>query len=173
MSALPHLVDAQPAAAGPLRILRVMPHGNPMLLVDDVEDGANADSSVAYKNITFNEPCFRDVGAGCDAHGIAYPVSLLMESFGQGAGLLLARRGFLDRAGSSCAVVFGQFEHIEIVSDAFPGDRLRHDVRLDQAVGTLVVLSGQTTVGDRVIARFGSLKAFLVPTAAIAKGTAA
>jgi 3-hydroxyacyl-[acyl-carrier-protein] dehydratase len=94
-----------------------------------------------------------------------------MASFGQGAGLLLARRGFLDRAGSSCAVVFGQFEDIELVSDAYPGDRLRHDVRLEQAVGTLVVLSGQTTVGDRVIARFGSLKAFLVPTTAISNGS--
>lgn len=173
MSALPAFTDAAPVSAGPLRILRVMPHGNPMLLVDNVEDGMDDDSSVAYKNITFNEPCFRDVDASCNADDIAYPVSLLMESFGQGAGLLLARRGFLERAGSSCAVVFGQFEHIEIVSDAFPGDRLRHDVRLEQAVGTLVVLSGQTTVGDRVIARFGSLKAFLVPTTAIAKGAAA
>jgi 3-hydroxyacyl-[acyl-carrier-protein] dehydratase len=69
-------------------------------------------------------------------------------------------------------VVFGQFEHIEFVGDAFPGDRLRHEVRLDRAVGSLVVLSGRTTVSDRVIARYGSLKAFLVPTAAIAKGAA-
>jgi 3-hydroxymyristoyl/3-hydroxydecanoyl-(acyl carrier protein) dehydratase len=172
MSTQPRFIDEAPAA-GPLRILRVMPHRHPMLLVDNVEDGADADSAVAFKNISFNEPCFRDAHAACDADSIAYPLSLLMESFGQGAGLLLARRGFLDRAGSSCAVVFGQFEHVDIVADAFPGDRLRHEVRLDQAVGTLVVLSGRTKVGDRVIARYGSLKAFLVPTAAIAKGAAA
>lgn len=171
MNALHDFSEVAPAA-GPLRILRVMPHGNPMLLVDDVDHGVDEDSAVAYKNITFSEPCFHQVDASCNADGIAYPVSLLMESFGQGAGLLLARRGFLDRAGSSCAVVFGQFEHIELVSDAYPGDRLRHDVRLEQAVSTMVVLSGQTTVGDRVIARFGSLKAFLVSTKALAKRAA-
>lgn len=168
--ALPRLAsEACAPAAATLRILRAMPHGNPMLLVDHVEDGAHAESAVAYKNITLNEPCFRDADGSSNAAGIAYPVSLLTESFGQGAGLLLARRGMLDRAGTTCAVVFGQFEHIEIVSDAFPGERLRHDVRLDQAVGALAVLSGQTTVGDRLIARFGSLKAFLVPTANLTK----
>jgi len=163
----------EPAAVAALRILRVMPHGHPMRLVDRIEDGADEVSAIAYKNLSFTEPCYRDLDACSEAEALAYPLSLLLESFGQGAGLLLAKRGFLEQAGSSCAVVFGQFEDIEILGHAYPGECLRHEVRLEQLVGRLAVLSGHSWVGQRPIARHGSLKAFLTPVATLARGAAA
>ena len=162
---------ASPATA--VRILGAMPHGHPMLLVDDVADGPDADSAVAFKNITLNEPCYRHVDRRSRPDDLAYPLSLLVESFGQGAGLLLARKGLLDRAGSSCAMVFGEFRDIEILGAAYPGEQLRHEVRLLQSNSTLAVLGGRTLVRDRVIAVHGELKAFLVPTAHLAGGGAA
>lgn len=149
-----------------LGLLRLMPHRYPMLLVDRVEAGHEG-TAVAFKNITFSEPCFKDIDRAESLEDLAYPVSLLVESFGQGAGVLLSRRGFLDKAQSSCVVVFGEFERIELFGDAHPGDCLRHEVRLDYSGPQLALLSGRTLVDGRVIATFGSLKAFLVDKASL------
>lgn len=147
-----------------LQISLTMPHGHPMLLVDAACDGVEPGSAVAFKNITFNEPCFLGAEGATCLHQLAYPLSLLVESFGQGAGLLLARLGFLAGAKVDVAVVFGEFRDIEILGEAYPGDRLCHSVRVEQCHGTLAVLSGRTHVGERAIARFGRLTALRVET---------
>ena len=115
----------------PLEISVTMPHGHPMLLVDAACEGVEAGSAIAFKNITFNEPCFRCAEGAVSLRQLAYPLALLVESFGQGAGLLLAQRGFLAGARSDAVVVFGEFRDIEIVGDAYPGDRLCHEVQID------------------------------------------
>ena len=153
----------------PLDILRVMPHRNPMLLVDAIEADLDASSALAFKNISFAEGCYRSADSATRAEDLAYPLSLLVESFGQGAGLLLSRRGFLDEASSTHAVVFGEFQDIEILQHAYPGDRLRHEVQLEYAGAQLAIFSGQTWVDERLIARFGRLKAFLVARDALAQ----
>jgi 3-hydroxyacyl-[acyl-carrier-protein] dehydratase len=143
--------------------MQAMPHGHPMLLLDEAGPGADADSAVSFKNITFNEPCYSGVAGATALHQLAYPLALLVESFGQGAGLLLARHGFLAGTQSSTAVVFGEFTDIDILGSAYPGERLRHEVRLTLCKGPLAVLSGVSCVGERVIARFGRLLALRVP----------
>ncbi len=151
---------------GPLHILQTMPHGHPMLLVDEAGPGADANSAVSFKNITFNEPCYSAVDDATALHQLAYPLALLVESFGQGAGLLLARQGFLAGTHNNTAVVFGEFSDIDILGQAYPGERLRHEVRLTLCQGPLAVLSGGSFVGERAIARFGRLLALRVPTQA-------
>jgi 3-hydroxyacyl-[acyl-carrier-protein] dehydratase len=145
-----------------LQIARATPYGHPMLLVDEADEGPEPGSVVAYKNITFNEPCFRSAeGAAC-LRQLAYPLALLIESFGQGAGLLLARRGFIAGENPESAVVFCDFRNIEILGEAYPGDRLCHVVRIEQCHARLAVLSGRSLVGEREIARFGRLTAMRV-----------
>ena len=146
-----------------------MPHGHPMLLVDEVGPGPDADSAVSFKNITFNEPCYSGVDSAAALDQLAYPLSLLVESFGQGAGLLLARRGFLADTQANTAVVFGEFSGIDIVGQAYPGERLRHEVRLTQCQGMLAVLSGSSYVGERAIAHFGPIWLVLVVAVALSK----
>lgn len=150
-------------------ILRNMPHRNPMLLVDAIQVEDDSDRAVAFKNITFCEPCYRSADAAQYQEELAYPLSLLVESFGQAAGLLLWRRGFLATASTNNAVVFGEFAEIDVVGSAFPGDQLRHEVKLDYAGPQLVILSGQTKVLDRAIANYAGLKAFLVDKAALVR----
>lgn len=153
----------------PLHILRTMPHGHPMLLIDAVSLPADAagsvvDCAIGFKNITFNEPCYSHAADATSLQQLAYPLALLVESFGQSAGLLLAQRGFLAAARSSFAVVFAEFRDIEIVGDAYPGDRLCHSVQIEQCHGPLAVLSGSSHVGKREIVRFGRLTALRVAT---------
>lgn len=153
----------------PIEILRRMPHRNPMLLVDVVEVDDDTNTALGFKNITFSEPCYGGVDAAHHASQLAYPVSLLVESFGQTAGVLLARRGFLEAADTSRAVVFGEFSDIEILGDAFPGDRLQHRIALDFVGARLVNLSGRTDVDGRPVATYKNLKAILVDTADLAR----
>ena len=145
-----------------LQIARATPYGHPMLLVDEAAEGPEPGSVVAYKNITFNEPCFRSAQGAASLQQLAYPLALLIESFGQGAGLLLARRGFIDGENPESAVVFCDFRNIEILGEAYPGDRLCHVVRIEQCHARLAVLSGHCHVGGREIARFGRLTAMRV-----------
>ncbi|MDF3835339.1 hypothetical protein P3W85_20615 [Cupriavidus basilensis] len=152
-----------------MEILRQMPHRNPMLLVDAVELGSDPATARAFKNITFSEPCYRSADAAQRADQLAYPVSLLVESFGQTAGVLLARRGFLVAGDTSRAVVFGEFSDIEFLGDAFPGDRLQHQIRLDFIGTRLVNLSGRTEVDGRPIATYTNLKAILVDVTDLAR----
>lgn len=153
----------------PIEILRQMPHRNPMLLVDAVEVDNDTNTASGFKNITFSEPCYRGADAANRAGELAYPVSLLVESFGQTAGMLLARRGLLVAGDTSRAVVFGEFSDIEFLGDAFPGDRLQHRIALDFVGARLVNLSGRTDVDGRPIATYRNLKAILVDTADLAR----
>lgn len=149
------------------QILRIMPHRNPMLLVDVIELGKGGSFAIAYKNITFSEPCYRSADGAQSDDDLAYPLSLLVESFGQAAGLLLSKKGFLDAGNSTRTVVFGEFSAIEIFGNAYPGDRLRHELHLDYAGSQLAIFRGRTQVGKRIILTFGGLKAFLVDTSTL------
>jgi len=152
----------------PTVALNVLPHGHPMRLVDRIAlDGT--DRVIAYKNITLNEPCFSEAHRGmCEAQ-LAYPLALLVESFAQGAGLLLSRRGFFAGAqGGVSLTVFGEFRGIHLLDHALPGDRLGHDVRLLECGRNVAHLCGQTSAGGRLIARFDDLMAFSIGTKSLA-----
>lgn len=146
----------------PTVALNVLPHGHPMRLVDRVSlDGAAR--AVAYKNITLNEPCFSAAHRGMGEAQLAYPLALLVESFAQGAGLLLSQRGFFaDAGGAASLTVFGEFRGIHLLGRAVPGDRLRHDVHLLECGRNVAHLAGQTTVDGRTVALFDDLMAFSI-----------
>ncbi len=92
-----------------------------MRLVDRVSLDGTA-RAVAYKNITLNEPCFSAAHRGMGEAQLAYPLALLVESFAQGAGLLLSQRGFFaDAGGAASLTVFGEFRGIHLLGRAVPG----------------------------------------------------
>lgn len=146
-----------------IEIKRIMPQRNPMLLVDGVCPDNGDGPLRAYKNITINEPCFRHADDATTMDQFAYPLSLLVESFGQASGLLLSRNGFLDKAQSSHVIVFGEFRGIDILGYAYPGDRLVHEVAIEYSGSQMATFSGRTLVGERPIVTFEKIKAFLVP----------
>lgn len=75
-----------------VHVERLLPHRFPMLLVDRVLDLVPGESVVASKAITRNEQCYRKVGLhGADAC-LEYPQTLLIESWGQTAGILATWR---------------------------------------------------------------------------------
>ena len=65
-------------------ILELLPHRYPFLLLDRVTDYTLGESITAYKNITFNEPCFTGHFPGKPI----FPGVLILEALAQAAGVL-------------------------------------------------------------------------------------
>lgn len=43
------------------QIMEILPHRNPFLLIDTIEELVPGEKAVAKKNVTMNEPYFRDI----------------------------------------------------------------------------------------------------------------
>lgn len=135
----------------------LLPHRHPILLVDRVvavEPGARIETR---KTISGSEPCYSG-----SPRGYGYPPTLLLESFVQSAALLWAI-SLRDTAGAAgpngtsgtdrldgpdgeWTLVLGAVRDAEFHTTAYPGDVVRHVVRLEQTVGSNAVLTGHSLV---------------------------
>jgi 3-hydroxyacyl-[acyl-carrier-protein] dehydratase len=141
----------------------LLPQGHPMVLVDRVVSLDPGVSIVGLKAITGSEPCYRGVAGG------PYPASLMLESFGQTAALLwLAGLGGSPVRDSHVLMLVAVRDCV-IHGRAFPGDVLRHVARIDQVVGDNVFVEGEILVGDRRLARIGSMMAVMRPRAVLSE----
>jgi 3-hydroxyacyl-[acyl-carrier-protein] dehydratase len=139
-------------------IRALLPHRHPMLLSDRVEEVAPGESLAAVKAISGCEPCYRDLPDDCPAHRYAYPVSLLIESFGQAAAVLW----LLSRPGGETAgrlPMFVAARDCRLEHPVYPGDVVRHRVRLEHGAGSAALATGESWVGARRVATFGSMMA--------------
>ncbi|MET9263821.1 beta-hydroxyacyl-ACP dehydratase [Amycolatopsis sp. NPDC004079] len=142
-------------------IRALLPHGWPVVLLDQVLDHVPGASLSAVKAISGCEPCFAQLPAGTPASGYAYPTSLLMESFGQAAAVLWLL-GEEAREPDE-VLMFAVARDCEFEGSAFPGDVLRHEVRLDHVLPGTAFATGETWAGRRRIARMGSFAAVTRP----------
>lgn len=130
----------------------LLPHGPGMVLVDRVStDGRTARAS---KAVTGGEPCYLGLPAGLPKQRYAYPRSLLLESFGQAAAVLWLSQGGEEPLGHG-TLMFAAARDCVFHGDAFPGDVLEHRVRLDSSVARTGFASGESWVGERLIATYG------------------
>lgn len=107
---LPQSMDIQ-------RILRLLPHRHPFLLVDRVVECVPGSRIKAYKNVTFNEPFFQ--GHFPDAP--IMPGVLILEALAQTGGLLAAAgMGDLDDK----LFLFTGLDGVKFRRQVVPGDRL-------------------------------------------------
>ena len=139
--------DPAGAAATQLDIRRVMaalPHRYPMLLVDRVIE-ITADSIVAIKNVTFNEPYFT-------GHFPGFPVMpgvMIIEAMAQAGGILVTKVAPHTR---------GKLMFLATVEDAkfrkpvVPGDQLRIEMKLGRLKTTVAKMQGVATVDGQIVA---------------------
>jgi 3-hydroxyacyl-[acyl-carrier-protein] dehydratase len=103
-------------------IMDLLPHRFPFLLVDRVTDYELGQSIKAYKNITFNEPCFT-------GHFPDYPIFpgvLILEALAQAAGIL----GFKTIGKNDKLYLYAGVDNARFKRPVTPGDRLDFDVSL-------------------------------------------
>jgi 3-hydroxyacyl-[acyl-carrier-protein] dehydratase len=123
------------------RIRDLLPHRYPMLLVDRVLDAEPSVSLTAVKAITVNEPCFADGG------DLAYPEVLMMESWGQAAGVLV----LLGEELGDRVMLFGSMSGVDIHRRVRPGDVLEHRVRIFRALADTVIFEGDCKVAGEPV----------------------
>jgi 3-hydroxyacyl-[acyl-carrier-protein] dehydratase len=147
----------------------ILPQAAPMVLLDRVDLVEPGRSLRAYKAVSGSEPCYLDLPAGLPRRRWAYPVSLLLESFGQAAAVLWASRaGRL--ADDDNVLMFAAARDCVFPGAAYPGDVLRHEVTLDSTVANTGFASGSTWVGDRCVATYGSFVAVVRPASILPAG---
>lgn len=138
-----------------------------MLLVDRVTAVEVGAWITAIKAVTASEPCYREMAEGLPLKRYAYPISLQLESLGQAAALLWLGSGVGQRVGDGEVLLFAAARDCRFTGRAYPGDVLRHEVRLQKVTGGGAVAEGETWVEDRRIAVVGSLVAAIRPASVL------
>jgi 3-hydroxyacyl-[acyl-carrier-protein] dehydratase len=164
-------MELEMAAAGfdYSQIRAILPHGHPMVLVDRIISFEPGVSITGIKAVTGCEPCYRDLAENLAAERYAYPTSLLLESFGQTGAILWRQSVTLSRKEDDSVLMFVVARDCRIEGRAFPGDVLRHQVRLDRMMDDHVFITGEICVEDRRIAIIGSMLAVTRPRSVVAE----
>jgi beta-hydroxyacyl-ACP dehydratase FabZ len=127
------------------KILELLPHRYPFLLVDRVLATEGTQKIVGLKNVTFNEPFFQ-------GHFPGHPVMpgvLIIEAMAQTGGLLLMDQ-IPDRA--SKVVYFMALDNVKFRKPVVPGDQLRMEVEMLQFRGKVARMKGTALVEGKVVA---------------------
>jgi UDP-3-O-[3-hydroxymyristoyl] N-acetylglucosamine deacetylase/3-hydroxyacyl-[acyl-carrier-protein] dehydratase len=127
------------------RIMEVLPHRYPMLLVDRVVEIVNGERITGLKNVTINEPFFQGHYPG---HPIM-PGVLLVEALAQTGGLLVMNE-LEDLEGK--VVYFMTVDDVKFRRPVVPGDTLMLEVEMVQSRGSVVRMRGKALVEGAVAA---------------------
>jgi 3-hydroxyacyl-[acyl-carrier-protein] dehydratase len=108
------------------RILEVLPHRYPFLLIDRMKDIVPNESCTGIKNVTINEPFF--TGHFPDAP--VMPGVLIVEAMAQTAGALVVHSAGKDLEGK--LVYFLAIDEARFRKPVGPGDQLHIHVKKEQ-----------------------------------------
>ena len=128
------------------RILQMIPHRYPMLMVDKVIDMQLDRSAVGIKNVTINEPFFQ-------GHFPSEPVMpgvLIVEAMAQTAAVLVVSTYGQESEGK--LVYFMSIDDVRFRRPVFPGDRLDLHVEKVQSRASVWKFSGKAIVEGKVAA---------------------
>jgi len=124
------------------RIMELLPHRYPFLLVDRVLE-CGAESIVALKNVTVNEPFFQ-------GHFPGHPVMpgvLQIEAMAQVGGLLMIES---VSGGEKVSTYLMSIDAVKFRRLVLPGDQLRIEVSLIRRRGSMARFAGKITVDGQV-----------------------
>ena len=122
------MVQAHETSLDIRRVLDMLPHRYPFLMIDRVTEFRGEDELTAIKNVTINEPFFQGHFPG----NPVMPGVLQLEAMAQAAGLLMLRRGSLEGKTS----LFMSADKVKFRKPVRPGDRLVVTAKLTKTRGT-------------------------------------
>jgi 3-hydroxyacyl-[acyl-carrier-protein] dehydratase len=137
---------AAPGHADLARIKRMIPHRDPLLLIDEVRDIRRGDSAVGVLDIRADAPHF----AGHFPGEPIMPGVLIVEALAQTAGVLVVDT--LGQEDQNLLVYFMTIDRARFRRLVTPGDRLELHVRILRGRGKVWKFSGEARVGDEVAA---------------------
>ena len=126
-------------------IMSIIPHRQPFLLIDRVEEIVEGESVTAIKNVTYNEPFF----AGHFPNEPVMPGVLIVEAMAQaGAVAILSMDEFKGKT-----AYFGGINKAKFKKKVVPGDTLRLEVKIEKHKKNAGIGQGTAYVVDKVAAQ--------------------
>ena len=141
-SAVPTVIDMMDIK----RIMQMIPHRYPLLLVDRVIDLRLGQSAIGIKNVSINEPFFQ----GHFPVDPVMPGVLIVESMAQTAAVLVVATLGADAEGK--LVYFLSMDNVRFRRPVTPGDRIEIHVNKIQARQSVWKFEGKALVEGKVAA---------------------
>jgi 3-hydroxyacyl-[acyl-carrier-protein] dehydratase len=129
-----------------MRIMQLIPHRFPFLMIDRVEGVLKAERAVGIKNVTINEPFFQ----GHFPQRPVMPGVLIIEAMAQTAAVLVVHTLGPDAEGK--LVYFMSVDNGRFRRPVMPGDTLHVHVERRQNRGNVWKFDGQAKVGGKIVA---------------------
>ena len=127
------------------KILNLIPHRYPFILVDRVLDYKVFDFLVAIKNVTINEPFF----SGHFPGNPIMPGVLMLESLAQ-ASAILSNLSRTPKEGHEFLYFFAGIDNAKFKQVVTPGDQLRLEVKLIKQKRDFWRLHGEAFVDGKI-----------------------
>ncbi|MEO1280651.1 MAG: 3-hydroxyacyl-ACP dehydratase FabZ [Pseudomonadota bacterium] len=140
------------------KVMKLLPHRYPFLLVDRMYDMDGDESCVGVKNVTINEPFFQ-------GHFPQFPVMpgvLIIEGLAQTAGALCVHS--LGEGYKAELVYFMGIDKAKFRRPVVPGDQLHYHVKKIRNRGRVWRFAGEARVDGQVAAE-AEISAMLADTA--------
>jgi len=128
-----------------IKILELLPHRYPFLLVDKVLSYEAYKNLVAIKNVTINEPFF----TGHFPEQPIMPGVLILEAMAQACGIL-AYLSLTPREGYQMFHLFAGIDNARFKQIVVPGDQLRLEVELIGRKRDIWRMSGKALVDGKL-----------------------
>ncbi len=128
------------------RVMKLLPHRYPFLMIDRLQDMDGDESCVGIKNVTINEPFFQ-------GHFPQFPVMpgvLIIEGLAQTAGALCVAS--LGEDYNPQVVYFMGIDKAKFRRPVVPGDQLHYHVRKLRSRGRVWRFYGEARVNGHVVA---------------------
>jgi 3-hydroxyacyl-[acyl-carrier-protein] dehydratase len=127
------------------KIMQVLPHRYPFLLVDRIEEVEAGVKVNGYKNVTINEPFFQGHFPG---HPIM-PGVLIIEAMAQVGGAYVS---VIDGIGDDRVTYFVGINNARFRKPVMPGDVLRMELELVSRRRGIYQFVGKAYVGETLVA---------------------
>ncbi len=141
-----HMATTEGGAADIIRVMEMIPHRYPFLMIDRVIDIVADQSAVGIKNVTINEHFF----SGHFPRQPVLPGVLIIEAMAQTAAVLVVET--LGRNSEGKLVYFMSVDNARFRKPVVPGDQVRVHVAKERNRGAVWKFSGEARVDGTLVA---------------------
>jgi beta-hydroxyacyl-ACP dehydratase FabZ len=128
------------------KIMDILPHRYPFLLIDRIIEIIPGEKIVALKNVTINEPFFQGHFPGVPI----MPGVLIVEAMGQAGGILAFSSA--PQENKNAILYFMGMDKVRFRKPVVPGDQLLIEAKILKQRSKAIKMSGIATVEEKLVA---------------------